>query len=424
VTGVAPASTGQRLLWFLDHYQSESSINCPLVCRIRGEAGEGRLEAALDRLVARHESLRTTFDGRGSRLRQVVHAPARVVVRHERCSAGWSDELVEQLLDAELRTPIDPQKGPLRATVWHFGAADHLLCLNLHHLVADSWSCGVLFRELGALLEDAPPDLPRVDWQYRDFTDWQDELLTGSALDRHRAYWQRQLSGLRTPDLPVHGGPRTASGRSEMVEAVVPGEVVDALGAVANSQRTTLFAVVLATYFAALHRRCGGHDLAVATMLANRSRPETRFTVGLLANMAMLRVRLPVEPSLADIVRKTRSTVRDALRFQELPYQLVPGTGAARAARTDSVVFQMMPEPIQQASRHDAVQLEGLVPHVGGRFDLELSVLPCADGLRAMLFHRPERCDPDWVRGFLADFVRITSAAARAPYTPISALPS
>ena len=40
MTGVAPASTGQRLLWFLDHYQSESSINCPLVCRIRGEAGE------------------------------------------------------------------------------------------------------------------------------------------------------------------------------------------------------------------------------------------------------------------------------------------------------------------------------------------------------------------------------------------------
>ena len=146
-------------------------------------------------------------------------------------------------------------------------------------------------------------------------------------------------------------------------------------------------------------------------------------TVGFLANMVVLRVRLPVQPSLGDVVRKTRATVLDALRYQELPYQLVGLSAHPGEGRVEDVVFQLMPEPIEQSGEHGGVRLEGVVPRIGGRFNLELAVVPRADGLRAMLFYRPGRVDAGWAESFLDGYARLAAAAVAAPHQRLAAFP-
>jgi len=57
-----------------------------------------------------------------------------------------------------------------------------VLLLNLHHIVSDDWSIGVLIRELRAIYTAfaiEQPSLSELPLQYADFAHWQREWLQG-----------------------------------------------------------------------------------------------------------------------------------------------------------------------------------------------------------------------------------------------------
>ncbi|MCP4663342.1 MAG: AMP-binding protein, partial [bacterium] len=73
-----PLSFSQERLWVLDRLEPGSTAyNLPFAVRLRGTRRVPVLEAALDELVRRHESLRTTFGDRDGEPVQVVAPPAR-----------------------------------------------------------------------------------------------------------------------------------------------------------------------------------------------------------------------------------------------------------------------------------------------------------------------------------------------------------
>src|SRR4051812_9131723 len=143
----APASVGQRLLWQMDHHRGAGgALNCPVFLRLRGRLDRGALLSALDRLVRRHESLRTTFAGRGHRLTQLIHEEPPPPATAELDLGGEPDpeEALERALAAEAQERVDPQAWPVRCTLWRLSDREHVLCVNMHHLVTDGWSCAVV----------------------------------------------------------------------------------------------------------------------------------------------------------------------------------------------------------------------------------------------------------------------------------------
>lgn len=413
-----PASIGQRLLAMIGHYRAgHGALNCPLLCRLRGPLEIAALQAALDGLTEAHESLRTTFTGRGPALRQVVHPPRPLPLT-------VVDSCDDAAVNAELSRPIDVASWPARATLWRAGPADHTLCLNLHHLVTDAWSTGILFAELRLRYARAlgrPANLTAPSWQYRDFAEWQRDLCDGPDLDRHRDYWRDRLSGLRVPRLPYREPPPGAT--PGMVTADLPSYVVDGLREIARDCGTTLFTVALALYYAVLRQACGQDDLPVASLFANRARPESRGTVGFLANMVVLRTRLDESMRFPDLVRATHATVAGALAYQEHPYQTLPleATTSPGGGRVDDVVFQMMAELDFTASAA-GLEFELLVPDgIGSRFGVELAIAPRGRGLRAVLFYTP-RLDDDTAARLLSGYVSAATAVARDDGAPVAQL--
>jgi hypothetical protein len=413
----APASYGQRLLWFLQRLVGNSgALNCPMVVRVRGPLEEAALRRALDRLTARHESLRTTFTGAGHRLTQRVNDPAPVQFE----VVDLQGQHIDEVLLAELATTIDHTVAPIRTRVWQLGTNEHVLCLNMHHLVTDAWSCGVLYRELGALLEESP-DLPDVDWQYIDFSNWQHEFMHNSQAHRHRDYWTRKLAGMELPAVPL--GPRVRPRTTGLVQADVSPATTEALKRIARAERSTLFAVMLAAYYATLHLKTGQRDLAVSSLFANRSQRPSAGTIGFLANMVVLRATLPAQASFADVVQSAARTAREAFIHECLPYQLLPVPAATVAdQRVEDVMFQMLGEPIKVSTRAAGVELEGVVPRGVARFDCELAVVPHEAGLQVSLFHATSRLAPEWARSLVDDYVALVTAAAADPSRPLAAL--
>lgn len=418
-----PASTGQRLLWFLDrHLGDGGALNCPMACRLTGPVDTAALAEAVNKLAARHESLRTTFTGAGRSLTQVIHEPGALPLKRVNLIGEAS---AEDALGIELGTRVDPARWPVRATLWRVDPLDHVLCLNMHHLITDTWSCDVLLRELALCYSSATGNLaalPPVGWQYRQFVLWQERNFKRPDFSRHQDYWRTQLAAVRPLNLPID--PRSAADRGQLNESTWISDSVGAkLRQLAQANGTTIFAVMLAVYYSLLHHMTGSDDLAVSSLFANRTKPEVQNTVGFLANLLVLRAQLRSSATFTDIISITRRIVIGAAAHQELPFHLVPQVPRRSGMlRLDDVVFQMLAHPLDESISVGELEIRGIVPDVAGRFDFELALMPRSQGFAVKLFYSKDRVDVRWARTFIANYASLASAVAAAPNRALNAL--
>jgi hypothetical protein len=409
-----PASTAQRLLWVLEQHRGRhGSANCPIVLRLRGPLDRQCLSDGLTALTARHESLRTTFAGRGLRLTQQVHDAEPVPVHHRDLDSDEPDRALREAVAEEVRQPVDAQRWPTRVTLFRLGVDDHCLCVNLHHAVTDGASCGLIVRDLQSLTSPGAK-LPPVRWQYAQFCQWQDEWLAGPEMREDRRYWTDHLAGAKVPRLALRPTAPGAPWVSESATATIDAATVSALGRIARDQHTTIASAVLAIYYVVLRELTGDDDLAVASFLANRTRPELRGTVGLMANMAVLRTRLDGDADFGEVLRRTHATAMGAFVHQRLPYQLLRGdTLAEPDRRPDDVMFQLVPQlpsPLRIAGTEAEIVV---VDQLGSRFECEFQLYPHHDGLRVVLCYNRARLDDDLaqrlVRGYVAKATAVAS---------------
>lgn len=427
-----PASVGQRLLWLMDRYRGESgALNEPLVWRLRGPLDHYALGAALDGLVARHEALRTTFASRRGRVVQRIHEPRRLPLTLENLS-GSSEALSTALAD-EFHTRIDPTTWPIRARLWQLGPDDHVISLNLHHLATDRFSNAIVARDLGALHDRIVSDgqeLPKIVWQYADWVAWQQQALDAGHLARLREFWSTKLAGGQSVVLPHAQEASGAPGERGYERRMLSAELAGKLRPIAKRCRTTMFPVALAAFYVHLHGLTTQRDLSIASLLANRSRPEIQRTVGFFVSMIMLRTRLDPAETFEDVVRHCRATLLEGLAHLDLPFQLLapntirvePEPGAIRA---DDVVFQLADGEVRAG---DGARLAGLdVTPVDweprrSRFALELFLAYDTDGITLFLLYDKGRFATPWAREFTDGYARLLDVVGTAPQATVAQL--
>lgn len=419
------ASTGQRLLWLLDHYRGGSGmINVPVAWRIHGDLAVPALRTALDELTSRHEVLRTTYTARGRRLFQVVNdARSQKLSFTDLSHTPTAARLALRTMRHEIREEIDPRRWPLRVSLWRIREDDHLLLVSIHHLATDFASNAILTRDLSWLYDRAigagSAELPIVTWSYADWSESQREAFAQGQLERLQTYWQKQLDGVRrtciarTARSPAQAASaRDGPGRTTLD---LDPEILAHLQHAALLLRTTTFPLMLAAFYAYLHSRSGESDLAVSTLLTNRNRPEVKDTVGFFANMVMLRVHVNPDAPFASLVYTTRETFMEAMRNGELPLHLLP---AGTAASADEIVFQYLVQDVERACTLDYEVLGMPTAAQAGRFALELVTL---NGRRLMLRYG-DRYNSRWASEFLAGYVDALVRLAGEPELPLAVI--
>ncbi|MGH3612743.1 MAG: condensation domain-containing protein, partial [Pseudonocardia sp.] len=297
--GELPLSFAQQRLWFLEEFApGQSGYVSTLALRLRGELDVDALSVAVSGLVARHESLRTTFetvDGRGV---QVVHPPSVVsvpVVDLSELAADERDAQLRQVVATEISQPFDLGRGPLlRLSVLRLSAAEHVMTVAMHHIITDGWSMGVLMAELGvfysAAVRGEPPVLPVLAVQYVDYAVWQRELLSGPVFDTALGYWRAQLAGVAPLELPTdRPRPVVMTSAGAICEFVVAAPVVAGLKALGYRLDGTLFMTLVAACQVLFSRWSGQDDVAVGTVVSGRERAELEGLIGFFVNTLVLR---------------------------------------------------------------------------------------------------------------------------------------
>ena len=330
--GDLPLSFAQQRLWFLDQLQPGTPLyNIPLSVRLTGPLDRRALEAGLGRIVARHESLRTTFPLAGGQPVQRISAPGPWRLPQVDLQALPKDRRRPEslrLATEESRLPFDLARGPLlRAALLRLGEGEHAILLTQHHVVSDGWSVQVLMRELAALYpalaEGRPDPLPPLPLQYPDFAVWQRSWLQGEILERETAFWREQLSGAPTVlALPLdRPRPPVSMFRGAWRERLLPQDLGKAVLALSRREGLTPFMTLLAAFATLLARSSGQTDVLVATPIANRNREEIESLIGFFVNTLALRVQAPDSGSFAGLLAAVRETTLAAYAHQDLPFE-------------------------------------------------------------------------------------------------------
>jgi amino acid adenylation domain-containing protein len=381
-SGPAPLSFAQQRLWFLDRLvPGESGYNVPAAVLVDGPLDRTALRHALEAVVARHDSLRTTFELRGGSPVQIVAPCAAVplpVIDLEACGNPGSPE-VERICNEVVQLPFDLDTGPLlRAVLLRLGPERHALVLVLHHIVSDGWSTGVLVSDLSVLYGGG--SLPALPIQYADFAVWQRGWLQGERLEEQLAVWRRRLDGL--PELLAlptdRPRPPVKSSAGACVACSIAAEPGTRALALARAEGISLFMLLLAAFQVVLHRWSGQERFAVGTAVANRGRTELETLIGFFVNTLALRADLGGDPTAGELLQRVREVSLEAFAHQDVPFEklveeLRPGRDPGRSPIFQvSLALQNTPPPRGGFGGLALRAIDVLPRHV--KFDLELSL--------------------------------------------------
>ncbi|HEU0300179.1 MAG TPA: condensation domain-containing protein, partial [Longimicrobium sp.] len=361
-----PLSFAQERLWFLEQMGGLGpAYHVSRRLRLTGALDRRALRRALDRIVARHEALRTTFADTGAAPVQRV-APAEVsaflLLEHDLGEHPEPGTELGRLLGEEARTAFDLERGPLiRGRLIRLAADEHVLLLTMHHIVSDAWSMGVLVRELSALYAafragDADP-LPPLPVQYADYAAWQRKWIAGEVLGAQAAYWREALAA--APELLELPTDRPRPARVDHAGAVaglaLDEELAAGLKALGRRQGTTLFMTLLAGWAAVLGRLSGQGDVVIGTPSANRGRTEIEGLIGFFINTLAVRVDLAGTPTVAELLGRVKARALEAQQHQDIPFERVVE----------------LVQPVRSLSHHPLFQVTFAWQNApGGRFEL------------------------------------------------------
>jgi amino acid adenylation domain-containing protein len=375
-----PLSFAQERLWVLHRLQPESpAYNVPLALTIEGPLDVPRLARALSAVVRRHEVLRTVFAERDGAPVQVVLPPVDTPLPRidlGRLPEGLRASEARRLAEVEAAHPFDLARGPLlRAVLIDLVVGERrLLLLDLHHIVTDGWSMGVLVREVNALY--AGERLPELPVQYADFALWQRSWLTGDVLERQIAWWRERLAG--TPaalELPAdHPRPPVQTQRGAEHRFGLGTDLTRRLQELARAEGVTPFMVLAAGLFALLARLTGQRDLTIGAPVANRNRRETEELIGFFVNTLVLRAGVSRDETFRSLLRQVREGSLGAYAHQDVPFEklvdeLHPDRDLSRSPLFQ-VALAVQNAPLPEVDLGEARLVPEEIPTEVAKFDL------------------------------------------------------
>ncbi len=373
-----PLSFFQERLWVLHRLQPElTTYNFGSSFRPPGPVDAERLDAALRRVVARHEILRSRFALEGDapvarvappEVTHIVHTDLRGVAEEER------DEVLDRALTEAVRVPFDLSTDtPVRFQIFRTDEERAALLVSAHHIALDAWSFGLLVRDVQAeyaALTEGRPAAPAPALQYADFARWQRKLSQHPSGVARLAYWKQRLAALPSVSMfPRDHAPVDGATIAATHDFHWSAPLHNAVRTLARESGATLYTVLLAAVAAVLHRHTGQTDLALGSPLGTREQEALEGMIGPILNPIVLRFDLSDDPSFATLIGRAREAFLEGHANQEVPFERVVQAVNPERSLQHSPLFQLA---VVQHNAPDAGVIQ--ISSGGALYDLTLFV--------------------------------------------------
>ncbi|MFL5279511.1 MAG: amino acid adenylation domain-containing protein, partial [Rhodopila sp.] len=432
-----PLSFAQSRLWFIDQLEGASSeYHIPTALRLRGVLDVAALEAAINAIVERHESLRTHFEVIDNEPLQVIALRLQIsvpVTDLAQLNEAAQQDVVRTCVQQEWDEPFELASGPvLRVKLLRFGAQDHVLLTTFHHIVSDGWSAEVFTRELGTLYDafsqgNKNPLLP-LPIQYADFALWQRSWLDGAAMDRGLEYWKAQLAGIPAQLTLPTDRPRAPmqTFAADWCVTVIEAEKLARLNQLTQTHHATLYMSLMAAFAALLHRYSGQDDIVVGSPIANRQDAQLEKLIGFFVNSLAIRTRVDPQSSFQALLADVRTTTLNAYLHQDIPFErLVEELSPDRNLNITpvfQVVFALQNMPVQ-AEHLAGLSIEKILDHeFHVRFDLEVHAIEDGGCLKLYWLYNTDLFDRWRIEQMGRHYMALLDSALAEPNAPLHKL--
>ena len=416
-----PVSSAQKRLVFWEEMADTGLMNnIPLIIRFRGSVSEEKISQALDRIIQRHEALRTSFDIIHGEAVQIIHPEIRfkkkIIELHE-------DELQDYL--EHFIQPFDIRKAPLfRIVLVKFSAESYALLMDFHHCIFDGSSFVLFFNELYDLYRGHNPENLRI--QYRDFSDWQNRIHISDMMQEHEEYWLNLFRDeVPVLDLPTDF-PRPAVLQHEgntfstKLDAKISAQIKD----FAAQEHITLYPFFTAVFNTLLAKYSHKEDIVIGAGMAGRSHVDIQRLIGMFVNTLVLRNKPENKKTFKEFVKEVHENFLEAYDHQDFQFEhLVEKLKVARDASRNPIydvalVYQSMGFPQKEYNGLQMIAEE--IPSHSAHADIMLEVAEEGDCFRLNWEYRTSLYEEDSIERMSGHFKQLLKGILQNPEKQIA----
>ncbi|WP_170423853.1 condensation domain-containing protein [Ruegeria arenilitoris] len=435
VIGTFPTSVTQKRCWFMEQiHPGNKGLNLAVRWELHGPVTSDLVQAAFQKIVDRHEILRTRFiEKDGDPLQEVVaHVDFKLdLVDIRKVSEKDRAARIDSIAIAHSEEPFDLSRPCLfRVAMVPIESERAALLISVHNSVFDGFSIGVLGHELGTHLEGlmagTDPDLPDLALQYGDYSMWLADYEASGAMDQEKAYWKKTLSGMEYFELPLDRPRVPAEPDHRSLATELPDDFETQLAETAKELETSVFALGVAAFSAALERFSGRSDISFAIQVAGRTDVDLEPLIGIFTNPLVMRLDVDSAGSLTDHSRVARDVVNGALAHQTLPFDklvqvLNPPRNPLRIPLV-SIMFNLQRAFLNERAYGD-VELVSVQSHSPGTlYDLNVNIVGRNSGWRMVIDYNANLLDTETVQAFSDLLLEVFQTLMRKDASPISSI--
>ncbi|RFM37313.1 surfactin non-ribosomal peptide synthetase SrfAA, partial [Bacillus inaquosorum] len=418
-----PVSSPQKRMYVLQQLEgAETSYNMPAVLRLTGELDVERLNSVMKQLMQRHEAFRTTFEIKDGETVQRIWEEAECEMAYFEAAEEETERIVSEFIK-----PFKIDRLPLfRMGLIKHSDTEHVLLFDMHHIISDGASVGVLIEELSKLYDGETLEPLRI--QYKDYAVWQQQFIQSELYKKQEEHWLKELDGeLPVLTLPTdYSRPAVQTFEGDRIAFSLEAGKAEALRRLAKETDSTLYMVLLASYSAFLSKLSGQDDIIVGSPVAGRSQADVSRVIGMFVNTLALRTYPKGEKAFADYLSEVKETALSAFDAQDYPLEDLIGNVQVQRDTSRNPLFDAV-FSMQNANIKDltmkGIQLE---PHPFERktakFDITLSADETDGGLTFVLEYNTALFKPETIERWKQYWMQLLDAVTGNPNQLLASL--
>lgn len=414
-------SYAQERLWFLDRFEEGKSnaYHMPSLLRLKGKIEYSALKQTLDTILKRHEVLRSQYIQKEEALCVRIGA----IEAFELETVACKEEVLQKEVAILLEQPFDLEKDMLfKAVLFTIDTEVHYLFINMHHIVSDGWSIGVMIQEFvqlyTAYTQEEKNPLPSLEIQYGDYASWQKSTFTASVVEEKLAYWTEHLEGHAPLVLPTtYPRPSVQSNKGNRCFFHIPKKLTEGLYEISKNHDATLFMTLLSSFSLLLHKYSQQDSFVIGSPIANRNRIETEPLIGFFVNTLALKQDFKKEMTFRTLLEQTKRDTLNAYSYQDLPFEKIVEALHIQRDASRSPLFQVM--FILQNHNNQVITLRNMsienvtLDNPTSKFDITMELKEVNGALEGSLEYATDLFDVDYIEAMLGHFTILLEAICK-----------
>lgn len=406
-----PLSSAQKRIYYSSIIDNDSTLyNIAGGIIVDSKLNVEKLKKCFEKLIQRHEALRTHFDIKDNEIVQIIDEKVEFDLQVQTYRNKELNEIYNEFVK-----PFDLAKAPLfRAKLVNLKGGKMLFLLDMHHIISDGTSLNIILQELCDLYNGKALRQKTLD--YKDFTLWEKEQVKTEKYKEIKEFWVSQYKDeIPLLNMPTsYTRPSTQSFEGTNYHIRLPKNVSEKIEEVSKKLNITPYMMMLSVYYILLQKYTSQNDIIVGTPIIGREMPELSDMLGMFVNTLALRSKIDTKAKFNEYANQIKDYCINAFKnqtypFDELVKELDIKRDTSRSTLIDTMfIFQNNGYPVINFKN---TKIEYFVPDNNvAKYDLSLEVIPIENEYDLRFEYCVKLFSEGYINRFAEHYINILNA--------------